>query len=155
MTVVAEPVEELVLESVLRALDSAAFMEAVSRTDATQPALDAAMAQLNEDEAALAQLSDDYYVDKRISRGEFFRARESLAQRIEKTKQNIQRAGSDAVLSGLDTGADAVRRAWTERDLEWRRSLLRQVIARIEIARATKRGRNMFDHNRVRIVWAA
>ena len=155
VTVVAEPVEELVLESVLRALDSAAFMEAVSRTDATQPALDAAMAQLNEDEAALAQLSDDYYVDKRISRGEFFRARESLAQRIEKTKQNIQRAGSDAVLSGLDTGADAVRRAWTERDLEWRRSLLRQVIARIEIARATKRGRNMFDHNRVRIVWAA
>lgn len=150
MRIIAEPTEAVIAEAVFAAIDGGAVNRALAAA-----AEDAAGAEVVEqiaaDRAALDELAKDHYVERSISREEFFAARSDLTDRIAKAEQALSRSEDTAVLAGVSSGAVA-RAAWAERDQDWRRELLAALIERITIAPATV---YRFDPERIGIVWRA
>jgi hypothetical protein len=58
-------------------------------------------ARLAADQAALEELSRDYYVDRRISRDEFLAARASLEARIHNAIASLERQTRSALVAEL------------------------------------------------------
>ncbi|MCH7584922.1 MAG: recombinase family protein [Acidobacteria bacterium] len=149
--VLSEPLEEFIAEAVFAALDTPKLTEAVrAQTDDGQ--LSALLETLRSDQDTLDQLAQDHYADRLISRSEYFAVRSALDQRIEATKSQLRRQESTTALADLPSGGDAVRAAWAENDLTWRRALVGTVIERVVLHPAVK-GRNYFDPNRVELIW--
>lgn len=149
--VLSEPVEEFIAEALFVALDTPKLIEAIrAQTDDSE--LSGLLEALRSDEDALEQLARDHYADRLISRGEYLAARSALDQRIEATKSQLRRQESTTALADIPSGGDAVRAAWAESDLTWRRALVGTVIERVVLHPAVK-GRNYFDPNRVELIW--
>ena len=150
MRIIAEPTEGVIAEAVFAAIDSGAVNRAL--VAASKDAAGAEVVeQIAADRAALDELAKDHYVERAISREEFFAARSDLTDRIAKAEQALSRSEDTAVLAGVSSGAVA-RAAWAERDQDWRRELLAALIERIEIAPSTV---YRFDSERIGIVWKA
>ncbi len=94
MSVTAEPLEEIVREMVIAAVDDGRLREAVNtRADPE----DGVMEAVRRDEESLAQLSRDHYADRVISREEYFAARDELNRGWRRTacaSRNGQSPGS-------------------------------------------------------------
>jgi site-specific DNA recombinase len=150
MRMIAEPTEDVIAEAMFAAIDGGAVNRAMAAA-----AEDAAGAEVVDriaaDRAALDELARDHYVERTISREEFFAARGELTDRIGKAEQVLARSEDTAVLAGVSSGAVA-RTAWAERDQDWRRELLAALIERIEIAPSTV---YRFDPERLTISWRA
>jgi len=151
--VLAEPLEELVRDMIFVALDSPATAAALSPApdDDDEGRLREAIRQ---DEEALAELSRDYYTDRAIGRVEYLASRGPLEARIDEAKRRLADQTSQAgVLADLPVG-DTLRDEWESRSLDWRRALVKAVLAEVRVGPAVK-GRNRFDPDRVDVVWRA
>jgi len=153
----AEPLEDLIGQAVIEALDSPALIEALRAHEED----DAEEARLTEQIRAwqdqLEQAAADYYTaeeGERIGRAEFFAARKALEGRIDQAKARLSRNGRNRILVDLPAGRHALEQAWEQGDVGWRRALVAAIVDRIEINPAT-RGRNRFDPGRVGIIWRA
>lgn len=149
---IAEPLEELVREAVFAALDGPALTRAI-RAEAKKGNREAELLRaIRKDEEALEQLARDHYVDGRIGRAEFLAVRPSLEARLEKSKGQLAGLDRDTLLVDVASGGEAVRAAWDERGLEWRRALFRTVLERVVVHKAVV-GRNFFDPEKIELVW--
>lgn len=150
MRIIAEPTEAVIAEALFAAVDGGAVNRAL-----VAAAEDVAGAELVDavaaDRAALDQLARDHYVDRKITRDEFFAARAELTARIGKAEQSLARREETAVLAGVSSGAVA-RAAWAERNQDWRREFLSALVERITIAPSTV---YRFDPDRLGITWRA
>ena len=145
----ADPIEELVREAVLIALDGvdlAAYIE--KPTEET----DALLEIIRADEEALHELSSDYYVDRRIDRAEFFAARDTLKARLEANRGRLAKANGHGTLASVIGAAEEVRAQWEQRSLDWRRAVIGTVVDHVVIESARK-GYNRFDPTLIKIVW--
>ena len=145
----ADPVEELVRESLFAALDGVdlrTYMEEPNGN--TDELVDA----IRVDEEAQQELADDFYVEKRIGRAEFFAARDRLVARIESNRRQLTQANGHGLLNTVVGAGETVREQWTERGLDWQRAILGAVIDNIVLNPAVK-GRTGFDPSLVKIVW--
>lgn len=149
----AEPLEEFVAEAIFEALDTPALVESVA-AQSEDVELGTLLEALRSDEDALEQLARDHYADQIISRGEYLAARSAIDQRVEATKGQLRRRESTATLADLPSGGEAIRAAWDECDLAWRRALVGTVVEKVVLNPAL-RGRNRFDPERVEVVWRA
>ena len=111
-------------------------------------------ATCDDDEDSLEQLARDHYAERLIGRAEYLAARQALEERIEATRSQLRRQQSTATIADLPSGGDAVRIAWRENDLAWRRALVGTVLERMVLHPAVK-GRNFFDPERVELIWRA
>jgi len=103
--ITAEPLEEFVGAAVIEALDSKALLKALLRQTTQTETHDAeASAEIETLQERLEALSNDYYVEARIGRTEYFRARDSLAERLEAAKTRLSRTGRSRVLHRLPQG---------------------------------------------------
>jgi site-specific DNA recombinase len=140
----AEPLEELVVDWVLVAVDDGTLV--ARRHDATQPARLAA--SIDADRKLLADLGE------RLARGamsiEAFTAAERVVRRrIEDLDAELRRA---SVLRPVEV--DGLRARWLELGHDQRREVLAALVERIEIGPAV-RGRNQFDATRVTVTLRA
>ena len=149
MSAKAEPLEELVKEMVLAAVDDAALAEALR---ARGEADDGLIESVRRDERALEALSQDFYVDAVISRSEFLAARDGLAARLEGNRARLARRDSRNVVGSFVGGGDALRDAWEAGSLDWRRSVVGALLDYVVI-KPGKPGRLAFDPERVEPVW--
>lgn len=145
MAILAEPLEEMVVELLLRALDSPAMAAALAEQHTD---MKAALAVIRDAEAQLEQLAADFYADQLITRSEFLSAREVLSDRI----AGARKAMATNVVSEAVSAAQTLRQRWSGAGFEWRRRLVGAIIERVEIGPAV-RGRNTFDDSRVKPVW--
>jgi hypothetical protein len=83
--------------------------------------LDPAAVALRDDEASLAQLVRDHYVERIIDRAAFMAAKKHIDERIDERRSLVARAGPMSWLRD----AGAVHRERERRDLTWRREMLR------------------------------
>jgi len=146
----AEPVEEVVSEAVFLALDGAdvtAYMR-LRENEADRALLDG----IGADEQALETLSRDHYVDKVITRGEFFAARDAITERLDRNRGRLARARDRAVLGAVAGAGEEIRRQWASRPLEWKRAVISAVIDHVVLLPA-RRGLNVFDPELVQPVW--
>jgi DNA invertase Pin-like site-specific DNA recombinase len=150
MRIVAEPTEAVIAEAVFAAIDGGAVERALAVA-----AADAAGTELVErvtaDRAALEELARDHYVEKAITRAEFFAARTELTERIARAEQALSKAEDTAALAGISSAAVA-RAAWPTWDTPRRRELLAALIEAVTIAPSTV---YRFDPERLDIRWRA
>ena len=145
----ADPGEEVVRESLFAALDGVDLRNYMEEPNGnTDELVDA----IRVDEEARQQLADDFYVEKRISRAEFFSARDRLVARIEANRRQLTQANGHGLLNTVVGAGETVREQWTERGLDWQRAIMGAVIDNVVIAPATK-GRTRFDPTLVTIEW--
>lgn len=148
--IIAEPLDAHVTEQVLDYLDSPALAAAVEAHERKAETVD--LDALRADEAALEELSRDYYTERMITRAEYLAARDALEGRIKAARGKLARTNGTGPLRAVAGLGDKLRDAWEHEDLDWRRSVLGAVVDRIVIGPAT-RGRNAFDHKRVTVEW--
>lgn len=144
----AEPIEATVFDAVCVVLDGVSLAEYLREPEGADAGVYAA---IREDEAALEQLSRDYYAEKAITRPEYFAARDAVQARLKSARASLRKGRGRSVMEGLD-GGDALRERWPDESLDWRRAVLDTLIDHIVIEPAVK-GRNTFDPSLVRIIW--
>lgn len=149
MSILADPLEAVVAEMLVVAVDEASLRTRLTAKDERDDGLFAA---IRTDEEALESLARDYYVERLLSRDEFLAARTALSARLETNRERLAK-GTNGKLVGRFAGRPGLLRdAWDGATLEWRRSLLAALVEHFEI-RPGKPGRLPFDAERVYPVW--
>lgn len=143
LMVVAEPLEDLVVEAMMRRLDDAEF-----RPEGTEEA--GLGDQLDALEAELTALAEDHGAG-RITRAEWMAARTPLAERISATRDRIGGAVESATLAGIAVPG-AVREAWPDLSLSQRQGITDLLIDAVVVNPAKRRGPK-FDPGRVNLRW--
>lgn len=149
MAVVAEPTEALVYEMLCQALDHDALALQLTKSPREEDDL---ARRIADDEAALATLNDDFYVERLLGRDEYLAARRTLAARIDANRMAAAKRDGRSVLGRFLGGGAQFRAAWDAGSLDWRRAVIAAVLDHIVIEPAVK-GRNFFEPNRVKPVW--
>jgi len=139
----AEPMEELVTEAVLSALDGPAL-----RTWQQDPPGDDDLEVISADEARLSELAD-LWADGEISRPEWLRSRERIEARLSEARGQIRRRPVN-VLAGMHN----VRESWEGLTLQRKRAILRAVLDEVTLGPASG-VRNRFNPERIKLVWRA
>ena len=148
--VIAEPLEGHVTDAVLDYLDSPALAAALEAHERKVETVD--LDALRADEAALVELSGDYYTERMLSRAEYLASRDALEGRIKAARAKLARTNGTGPLRAVVGLGATLRTAWEVESLDWRRQVLSAVVDRIVIGPAL-RGRNAFDSARVSIEW--
>lgn len=145
VNVLAEPVEELVIEGLLATLDGPGLAQA-KRVLATTDADDTDAKMIAEDEAQLEQLGEDF-AEGLVPRAAFLAAAKKLEARISETRARLAVV---ATANPLDGVAD-LRAEWTGLTIERKRAIISAVVE-LTIAPASA-ARKTFDPERVVPTW--
>jgi hypothetical protein len=149
MSVLAEPLEEVVAEMLFVAVDDDALRAALESQGERDDGL---LEAIRRDELALEGLSKDHYVDGLISREEFLAARGELTKRLEANRLRLAQQTKANVLAPFASGTEVLRGAWEDGSLDWRRSVVGALLDQVEVLPG-RPGRLPFDPARVRPVW--
>jgi site-specific DNA recombinase len=150
MSVIADPVEQLVIGMLLDALTG------VDLTPQPDDDVDAESVQKMIDSTTdrLKSLAEDYG-NELITRGEYLAARQPTELRLREAQARQQLSAKRTALDDIPQDPDEMRTAWDAWALDRQRAVLTAVIDRVIIAPAAYRGRPSFDPNRVSVVWRA
>lgn len=150
-SIAADPLDELVLASIVEYLGDDPLERALAQRD------DAGDAELADRILALRQAREDaltLFADGHLSRSELLAVQSKNADAIAPLEAELaRRSGSRAI--GLLSPGESILSAWEVRGAAWQRSLVRAVVASVDIAPATKRGRTAFEPERVTISFVA
>lgn len=150
--IVADPLEELVVDLVLARVDTDAFARVLT-DEAEGYDEDEVMAEVATAERKLAELARDWATGA-ITRGEWMAARAVLEAAAGDARHRLARnEESRSHAAWVGQGAQ-LRAAWVEMSLEVRRSVIASLVDSVAIGPAV-RGRNWFDPERVTVAWAA
>jgi DNA invertase Pin-like site-specific DNA recombinase len=141
----ADPVEELVTEAVLRRIDSGGLGTAMARQD--DPEATEGLLVL---ESKLAELAR-HWAEDRITRAEWQAARAVLENGRVGFQRRVEATRRTRDLDGLP---DPLRPSWSTLPLFKKRAVLQAFVEAVDLQPAVK-GRNFFDRGRVSIRWKA
>ncbi len=146
LTIVAQPVDDLVARRVLELLTRPAFREAVlGKTEPVEDgSLGRALAALGSAQSRLQTLDDEFYVRGAIGRRLYRSIRTRSEREVERLHTLVHRESKQRIVLHPDP-----RQLWTEADFGQRRELLRLVVERVRV-RPARRGAR-FDPARVRL----
>jgi site-specific DNA recombinase len=149
----ADPVEELVRDAVIEALDTPALQEAVEAQGNAEggAGLTVELQRLDE---RLERLKVDHHVEGLLDRDDYMRMRAELERRVDEVSAQVAEQSGARVMRQLPTGDGALRAAWDEGDLAWRRELIGLVVERV-VLHPARRGFNQFDPSKIEVVWKA
>lgn len=147
--IVAEPTEDVVVSRMLGHLSDISTAEPVGSVDDT--ALVAEIADLETRKAALAA---DFYVRGDLTdRVQFQAASAALERRVSDAQKALAAMVHRRAAETLAADAGTVAAGWETMELSARRDLLAQVIDRVTVAPRRAPGYNLFDPERLAIVW--
>ena len=149
MSIRTEPVDDMVREMLMVAVDDTALAEALhARGDQDDGLLEA----IRRDEGSLETLSRDFYVEQILTREEFLAARDGLVTRLEANRTRLSRRdGRGAVGTFLGRG-ETLRQAWEAGSNDWRRSVVGALLDHVVILPGLP-GRIASNPDRVKPVW--
>jgi len=144
LAILADPLEELVVSSVLHALDGPELWAALSanRTEDQSTLL----AALEADEADLEQLGRDL-AERRLTRSQVYTATAIIRQRMDETRRKLIRPLNN--LPDRDIAS-----TWEVCGIDRRRAVLSAVLSEVRVRRA-RPGAGRFEPSRVELVWRA
>lgn len=150
LTVVAEPLEDLITQSVLLRLDTPDLARALSGAGAS-PEIDEIAETVAQDQAQQAELAA-LYADKQISAGEWMIARNTIQARIDAANRQIAGEVNATALIGLAGTGTELKSRWTTMRLGQQVAVVRALIDHIVITPGVSGARGL-DPNRVRPQW--
>ena len=151
VSTLAEPVEELVLQMIVAAIDGPAFKLAMSRREGGGKS-ESIVELVQRDETALTALADDYYVAQIIGRNEFLAVRATITSRLDKNRARLRRQSGPELVAGFAGASAVLLQAWAGASLQWRRAVVEGLLDRILIM-PTAKGRRPFNVERVKPIW--
>ena len=147
LSIQAEPLETLVTEALLAAVDTDQLAEAIAASDEVDDGGDElAEARARRDELAAMWAAGD------ISRAEWSAARKTLEAILSVSERRAMNNVRLSVLSPYATGGGALRRAWPDMGLDLRRSILATIVDEVVVNPTETRGPK-FDQGRVTVLW--
>jgi len=150
----SEPVEQLVVESIFTAMDFSSVDRAMKHQDGSISKERKLLDVIRAEEEALDQLARDFYAERLLSRSEFLAAKGAIEAKIEGARTDLSKVESGRVFMDFPRSERALRAAWEERGLDWRRAVVDAVFEKVVVHPAVK-GRNFFDPRRVELVFKA
>jgi hypothetical protein len=105
-----------------------------------------------DDTSALDELTNDYYVNREITKIQFVKSRQTLEDRMEVTKRELARLESDRLTADLTTviASENVRDAWENAILDQRRQLIDALIKKIVVL---PQATSVFDPHSILVSW--
>ena len=129
LTIVAQPVDDLVARRVLELLTTPAFREAVlAQSGPIDGSLGRALATLGSAQNRLQSLDDEFYVRGAIGQRRYRSIRTRLEREVERLHTQVDRESKQRLVLHPDP-----RRLWAEADFGQRRELVRLVVARVRV----------------------
>jgi site-specific DNA recombinase len=159
---IAEPLEALVTNGVLRLLGSEGLARAFGQ--ATQDGdMQAALGEYQETKSSLGQLLADYYMERnKYAKDEMLKVKAELEARLEQVTRKMERLDSTRILASVPFG-QTVRGIWDNADLSLRQSLIGLVLEKIVILPGRTGSRKwrdketdrewQFDYRNVELHW--
>jgi site-specific DNA recombinase len=143
----ADPVEERVVEAVLRRVDKGALAKAMRGKDDAKVASELVGVEGRLDELARQWAKGD------ITSGERAAARQVLVARQAALNQRLDGGRRAESLDGLPVD-ERLRKLWPTLELHRQRAIISALVERVTIMPAV-RGRNTFDAKRIDVTWRA
>lgn len=151
LTVVAEPVEELVAKAVLFRLDTPELADTLAGRTAQDEALAEVVTQLGGDRAQLEELAEAYAA-RSITMREWLTARKPIEDRISRAERRLARANDTDALPSLIGNGQALGRAWGSLNLDRQVAIITALLDHAVIAPGVLGARSL-DPARVHPVW--
>lgn len=152
VTIVADQLEQFIVEAVLHRLDSPELARSLSGNGHDpegaewQAQIEQAQAQLDE----LAQL----WANGEITRSEWLSARPPIEKRLTLAKKRLAALNRTSTLSAHVGNAGELRERWQEMNLTRQQQIVAAVLDHVDVGPA-RRGYNRFDSARLAPVWRA
>jgi DNA invertase Pin-like site-specific DNA recombinase len=144
--VLADPLEDLVVDMALAAIDGPGLIEARRNVTGDNPA-DGVAVELADVERRLDELAETF-ADGTVSRREWLTARGRLEARRDALTARLAASGP----SPLAMLAGDVYETWERLSFDQRHAIVAAVVDRVVVGPAV-RGRNRFDPDRVTVTW--
>ncbi len=151
ITIVAQPVEELVAEAVLYRLDTVELADALAgkgRSDADAASL---MTKISADREQLETLAT-LHGKGEIGLTEWMAARRPVQDRMRAAERRLRKATSTTQLAGLIGHGDALRTQWASLNLDRQAAIVQALLDHADILPGA-RGVRSVDHRRVILAW--
>lgn len=150
LSVVAEPLDDIVGKQVLTALEGPGLSAAVAAASGDDEARRALANQLAADEARLEKFAADYALGEMVEL-EWRTARRTLLERIEGARRRMAEIPDVGVLVALPSSG--LSTWWDSAHVTARRAVVGAVIERVTVAPKGSRGGKVFDPARVEVAW--
>lgn len=151
LTVVAEPVENLLVDAVLTRLDSPALADTLAGKNSPDTTVTALSEALAADQQRLDELAT-LYAQAAVSAREWITARDPITTRIRDTERQLAHLTGSTALTGLIGHGDALRAQWDDLTLDRQHAIIKAVLDHTVIAPGTPGARSL-DINRVQPHW--
>ncbi len=151
LTVVAQPVEDLLTDAVLARLDSPQLATVLAGKTSPDHDVAALAAQVEADQARLDELAG-LYADGAISAREWITARDPITARIQQARRDIAAATDTTAVYELAGTGGMLRTQWGDLDLDRQQAILKSILDHAVIAPGTAGARTL-DINRVQPHW--
>ena len=151
MTVVAEPLEELVTAAVLFRLDTPDLAGALAGKAEADGEASKLVGLVSEDRARLDELAT-MFAKTLIDGREWLTAKQPIIERIEEYERRVGRLTRTDALGGLAGNGEALAVEWPELDLSRQVAIVKAVLDHVVISPGS-RGARTLDPARVDLVW--
>ncbi|WP_460691703.1 recombinase family protein [Mycobacterium intracellulare] len=151
LTVVAEPVEQLLTDAVLTRLDSPHLAKVLAGKSSPDRDVAALAAQVEKDQARLDELAG-LYADGAISAREWIAARDPITARIAGARREIAAATDTTAVYELAGSGGVLRLQWPELGLDRQRTIIKAILEHAAISPGRPGSRSL-DINRVQPHW--
>jgi len=150
LTIVADPLEDLIARAVLHRLDTPALAAALDGRTSADAATAGLAGAIAEDQAQLDDLAA-VHGNKEITLREWLAARKPIEARIVDAQRRLARTIRSDALAGLPGHGARLSTSWAELNLTRQAAIVAAVMDRATILPGT--GARGFDPDRVHITW--
>jgi site-specific DNA recombinase len=151
LTVVAQPVEDLLTDAVLTRLDSPHLAGVLAGKASLDADVTALSAQLDADTTRLDELAA-LYASGTVTAREWIAARDPITDRIAATRRAIAQATDTTSVTELAGSGHLLRDQWGDLGIDRQQAVIKSVLDHAVIAPGTPGSRSL-DINRVQPVW--
>lgn len=151
MSVVSDPLEDLIQQSVLIRLDSPSLAKALDKSTADESATMQLSEVIRTDTERLEELAR-FYADGDITGPEWRIAREKIDARLVSNRRTVSNLRGNRELTSLVGQGSALTSQWADLNLSRQVAIVKTLVDHVRINTAVK-GRRDFDLDRVGISW--
>ena len=151
VTIMAEPLEQYVVEAVLHRLDSPELPKALNGSVSTDPAGEERQAEIEHAKEKLDELAE-LWAEGEITRREWVKARGPIDKRLDLAKRRLAAINRTTQLTPHLGNAQELREQWQTMTLSRQKEIVGALLHHVVVGPG-RRGFNRFDPARLTAVW--
>ena len=151
VTIMAEPLEQYVVEAVLHRLDSPELPKALNGSVTTDPAGEQCQIEIERAQEQLDELAE-LWAEEEITRREWVKARAPIDKRLDTAKRRLAAINRTTQLTPHLGNAQELRQQWEALTLSRQKEIVGALLQHVVVGPG-RRGYNRFDPARLSAVW--